>query len=364
MLSCIYCYNFEINIFKKQVKGINNTTILYYYIMRLKKNVFCCRFCKKSFSSSQRLESHLTKKKPCHPTLLIEDTDNKNIVIVSDDTTKEEIPSNPFQGLIEFIDDFELPELKQDNLDILTCEYCNKVFKNKYNLGYHLSVCEKKHILQSQQFSNIASFKKQCSVLIHAMSKLLDEKDATIRDLQKQIQEDNKNKTKIIEQQNIIQEKAIDALTYLQQNHQNTPAFEFPPRFQLTDEDIKRYINMNNTNALIDILRKMFLDGRPLQEVPLWCLDTSREKFAIKDNKDWQIEYGGNKLIKHALDPVHDQFLRYLGKISKDYLGTDKLCELIDIQQKVINMREDKTKKQVIKEACNEFNVKKVFQES
>jgi ABC-type Fe3+/spermidine/putrescine transport system ATPase subunit len=79
-------------------------------------------------------------------------------------------------------------------------------------------------------------------------------------------------------------------------------------------------------------------------------------------------------MIKGAFNPLHDQFLRFMSRVSKDYLHTNKLHEFIDMQQRVINMREDKTKKEacprlrgqspasdVVKKACNEFNIKKVF---
>ena len=193
--------------------------------MKIKKEVFCCRFCKKTFCSSQRLKSHLTKKNPCNPILKISDIDDKeqNIIETAPTTSLSSLDSKPFQDLIDLIDDFEIPQIKQENLTDLKCEYCKKILKNKLGLIYHHSICDKKLVIQTQQISNITTFKKQCNKIVRIMSKLLDEKEIQIQELQKQIQEDNKNKTQIIVQQNKIQEKTMDAFAYLQQNHQNTP---------------------------------------------------------------------------------------------------------------------------------------------
>lgn len=326
---------------------------------------YSCRFCKNSFSSSQRLQSHLTKKNPCHPSLKkntpVEDEpkpEESNIV-----ETKEDFPisSNPFLDMISSINAFVVRDRTDDLQANLMCRYCNKVFKNKYNLSYHLQVCEKKHTHDSDMTTSIKNHDIQCKVVINGLSKLLEEKELQIKELQKQIQDDNKSKTQIIAQQNVIQEKTIDALAYLQANHKHTPKFEFPEGFLLTDDEMKRYINMNNTSALVEILRRMFWEDRPIEQIPLWCLDISREKFAIKDDHAWQIDYGGNKLINAVLNPVHDQFLRYVSKISKDYMNTDKVYDFIDIQNKIIEMWEDKTKREVVRKACNEFHIKKVF---
>jgi hypothetical protein len=288
------------------------------------------------------------------------DNEENNVIVYTSDTPVI-IPSNPYQEIIQHLEQFEVGDIHEDISQDFECRHCNKVFKNKLGIVYHLNVCEKKQIHDAQMMTDIRNHNVQCKLVISGMSKLLEEKEAQIKELRKQIQEDNRDKTQIIAQQNVIQEKTIDALSYLQQHHKDTPKFEFPAGFLLTDEEMHKYIGMNNIHALMDILKRAFLNNKTIEQVPLWCLDASREKFAIKDDGTWQIDYGGNTIIKSALDPVHDQFLRYILKISQDYVKTNNLQEFNDLQKKVIEMREDKTKKQVIKEACGEFNVKKVF---
>jgi hypothetical protein len=170
---------------------------------------------------------------------------------------------------------------------------------------------------------------------------------------------DNQRKTDIIASQTKVQEKTIDALSYLQQHHQNTPKFELPHGFQLTDEEIEKYIKIGFPNAHNMILQKLFIEGRANDEIPLWCLDKSREKFVYKKD-NWETEIGGKQLIT-TLSPISDQFNKYLISKYKEYLQLNKLEDFSHLQMRVLQAYDEKNKKEVIKESCNNFSIDKLF---
>jgi cell division protein FtsB len=322
------------------------------------KHSFVCRFCKKKFSSSQRLKSHLTKKKPCHDTLMQTNPEtDKNIIIYKKEDEEESCDFSDSYDVINF----KMPAFEKSVKDEKTCPYCKKVFTNKYIATSHIITCnqyqkytnEVKHKMITQ-ISDSIKFMKQYQKEIKHLTK-------ENKELSKQVQDDNRRKTDIIAEQTKVQEKTIDVLAYLQKNHQDTPRLELPKDFQLTEDEIEYYLKIGFPDASIQILKRLFLNGRQLNEVPIWCLDESREKFAIKNNT-WETEIGGNQLIK-TIEPVNDQFNRYVINQYPKYSSENKLTEFNELQANMLKAYDVKTKRNLIKGSCQEFHIKKLFKD-
>uniref|UniRef100_A0A6C0LYI9 C2H2-type domain-containing protein n=1 Tax=viral metagenome TaxID=1070528 RepID=A0A6C0LYI9_9ZZZZ len=336
--------------------------------MSFTHKMYSCRFCKKEFSSSQRLFSHLQKKNPCHPTLVIP---KKNIDIstneINDINIVNLIPSkndsflNPYEDAINKINESDIQNLLFLQQTDKMCCYCNKEFKNKLGLSYHLTSCLSKREHDITTRNKITEFINKCKDVINGQNILLQEQNHKNKILEQIINEDSVNKTKIIAHQTKIQEKTIDMLTYLQQHHKNTPNLEFP-ELKLSDDEVKQYIWL--TNPLFHVVKKVFLDGKNKDEISMWCLDASREKFAIRDKDTWDIDYGCKKLINFAFNNVHNEFQRYVIKQTNTirlFEKNENRDDILDINHRVINMHNDKAKKQFIQDACNEFNINKLF---
>lgn len=320
--------------------------------------LFICRFCKQTFSSSQRLSSHLNKKNPCTSFLVPEETKDEDNVIEYIEKPKDEY-INPYLKDINFINSFKY-NCKKDSST--KCIHCNRVFKNKKGLNYHLATCRVRENQETVDEIKMMNFIEKCKDVVNGMYLIMEQQHKKIQELESMIQQDNINKTEIIAQQTILQEKTVDALTYLQNHHKNTPKLELP-HVELSESELQKYIYTNN--PLFQLVKKQLLEGKSREEISMWCLDGTREKFAIKDDNKWDIEYGCKRLIDYAFNTIHNQFQKYALKRSSEiniFENTPNLDELVDLSNRVIDMHNDKAKKAFVKDACNEFHINKLFQ--
>lgn len=334
--------------------------------MSFTHKMYSCRFCKKAFSSSQRLSSHFHRKNPCHPTLVIPkenidiSTNEINIITDFQDSINDSF-INPFQDSIDAINNFDIIDFLSSKTLDTSCKYCNKKFKRVDNLAYHLTTCLSKREHDITTRNKITEFINKCKDVINGQNILIQEQNRKNKLLEQLINEDSANKTKIISHQVKIQEKTIDMLTYLQQHHNNTPNLEFP-ELKLSDDEVKQYMWL--TNPLFHVVKKVLLDGKNKNEISMWCLDASREKFAIRDKDTWDIDYGCKKLINFAFNNIHNEFQRYVIKQTSAirlFEKNENRDDILDINHRIVNMHNDKAKKQFIQEACNEFNINKLF---
>lgn len=321
--------------------------------------IFSCHLCNKTFSSAQRLSSHLNRKNPCHVSLVPKtDDSDKNIIEYNDSTEYQYI--NPYQEAINNIDKFNVESTEVKEHETI-CSYCHKKFKNKKGLSYHLASCVTKKEHNILKHTKLQEFITKCKEIIHGQAIMLAEKNKKLESLEEIIHVDNITKSEIIAHQTTVQEKTVDALTYLQKHHKNTPKLEFPD-VQLTDEEVEKYIY--TSNPLFNIVKILLLEGKSKEEVSMWCLDATREKFAIKDDKCWDVEYGCKRLVDFAFNTIHNQFQKYALKRSSEINMSDnspKIYEIIDLSNRVIDMHNEKARKAFVRDACNEFNVHKLF---
>lgn len=329
----------------------------------INKVSFVCRFCKKNFSSSQRLKSHLTKQKPCHETLMNEPNkkpeNENNIIIFNNEIEEDEEELCDFSDCDKIIN-FIIPAFEKTNKDETKCPYCKKQFSDKYAVQSHVFKCKHYNDFKNEIKQKITSHIEKSNIILKQLLQENKELKKQNKELSKQVQEDNRRKTDIIAEQTKVQEKTIDVLAYLQQHHQDTPRLELPKDFQLTEDEIEHYLKIGFPDASVQILKRLFLNGRQLSEVPIWCLDESREKFAIKNNT-WETEIGGNQLIK-TIEPVNDQFNRYVINKYPEYSAENKLTEFNELQLRMLKAYDVKTKRNLVKTSCQEFNIKKLFQ--
>jgi cell division protein FtsB len=336
----------------------------------IEKTEFVCRFCEKKFSSSQRLKSHLTKRKPCHESLIKDCSNNEVVIFQNNNIVVEEEELCDFSDSNEVLN-FKIPAFEKTIKDEKSCPYCKKTLINKYVANHHIITCNQYHRYINEVKQKMTTQIIDSVKFIKQYQKQIKQLTRENKKLSQQVQEDNRRKTDIIAEQTKVQEKTIDMLAYLQKNHQDTPRLELPKDFQLTEDEMERlsfgkayafdehYMKIGFPDASIQILKRLFLTDRALNEIPIWCLDESREKFAIK-NSTWETEIGGTQLIK-TIEPVNDQFNRYVINQYPKYSSEDKLSEFNELQLKMLKAYDAKTKRNLIRTSCQEFNIKKLF---
>lgn len=333
----------------------------------IEKTKYVCRFCDKHFSSSQRLKSHLLRLKPCHESFMkvpneVTGTNNNIIVYDSSDNMVDDlgIVDNALIEEANALMTFKLPKLQKFSCDDKKCPYCSTIFKNKYSVNAHIQVCKEHNSYILSIETAISNYINKSNNIIRMYKEKVNTLETHNKILLKQCFKDSNRKTEIIAEQTRVQEKAIDALTYLQQNHKNTPKFELPSNFQLSDSEIEKYIEMGFPAAMLQIFVTLFKANKTIDEIPIWCLDPSREKFAIK-NEDWETEIGGKQIIQ-AIEPVNDMFMKYvIGQYNK-YILNNRVSDYNELQLRILKAYDKRVKQDFVKITCNEFNVNKLFQ--
>ena len=327
---------------------------------------YICRFCERKFSSSQRLQTHLLKLKPCHISLMKQPNkvldEKKRIVLVNEKIDENIIDYNTDDAFVDQthqLISYKYPKLYKTSKNNNECPYCHTIFTNKYTVNAHIHVCKDhiKHINDTE--NSIQNHLGKVNMLLQQYQNRVITLSREKNNLLKQALVDSYRKTDIIAEQTKVQEKVIDALTYLQQNHRETPRFELPLNFQLSDEEIERHIKMGFPAATLAIFLTIFKNEKQVGDIPIWCLDPSRDKFAIKRD-GWETEIGGKQIMK-TMEPIHDMFMKYVIKQYQSYLLNNRIHEFNELQLQILKAYDDKVKKDFIKVTGNEFNISKLL---
>jgi hypothetical protein len=232
--------------------------------------------------------------------------------------------------------------------DNLTCSYCNKSYKNKYSLAYHSFNCTNYNI----QLHKLYHYKFLCNEIAkHATSQ-----KQVIDLLNEQIAKDSLIKSQIIAASSSHSHKP-DVLHYLQTKCKDTPCIEYP-EVVLNQELYRKYMSDSPLlNAFDDFVM------RNKKEPPLWCLDASREKFAIKGNNEWELDYGGVQIVKYVFGKLHNAFMKYGQECNEKLMASNmdfdtKLKKITDMNNTIVALYGKKQERDFIKMACNKYMFK------
>lgn len=271
--------------------------------------------------------------------------------------------------------------LVKNSQKTVVCEYCNKKISYKRNKARHLSVCKEKKIKESEIskdniINTLSKEKEERDRLIREQENLVKEKENLVKEKEKRekfLLEENKQL--LLEKQDISQryiedlknmgKELMDALKAnnngnttitninidklnilnIMQHFTNTPNYENLMAPPFTEEE-KEYILKNGpTEGCYNYINKRCIEGKPIEERPIHCVDVAREKYVLRTNDNWIVDIKGNIILDTAYKPIRTLYHNMHNPRLEAENVTEKELEQITKDYKEIALMKTKMKR-------------------
>ena len=214
------------------------------------------------------------------------------------------------------------------------CKFCKKTYKYKCHLTRHLKTCvnkndeldelkkineelkknnknlleneikiQKQHLKLIQQNMNLTT---EISMLKDRIHKLEHEvKDTEIKYLKK-----DRNVTK--NSHNITQ--------YITNKYPNAPNIN--PINKL--DNYEKYVyscednKAEHNKAIASLINNHYCKDIPPEKRSIWCVDSSRDKFILRENDTWNTDIHGNEFCKKVINPLGKLYTEYTNQLIKE----------------------------------------------
>jgi hypothetical protein len=200
-------------------------------------------------------------------------------------------------------------EQKSCDVDNLVCKTCNKIYKARNSLWYHLQKC--KPIEDSSQTDKPEDVKNLTTIVIELIK--------SNNELQKQVLEVCKNGSTINSYNNNSNNKTFNLQFFLNEQCKDAMNIsEFVKTFDLQLSDLESVGELGYvegiTKIMIDKLNSMDIYKRPIH-----CSDAKREIMYVKDEDKWEKEGRNNPKLRHAIKTVSFQNMKLANLWSNTY---------------------------------------------
>jgi hypothetical protein len=203
----------------------------------------------------------------------------------------------------------------QKSLEVFTCEFCSKEYKNKSGLWKHNKKCQEGKI-EPKDGELIGKLIQQNMDLVsqnQEFKQMMIEQNKTIIELASKTTIVNNNNTTNNNKFNLnifLNEKCKDALNIM----------DFVNSLQLQLEDLEETGRLGYVQGI----SRIFINGLKQLDVykrPIHCSDAKRETLYIKDNDSWEKEDDGKKKITRAIRHVSIRNAKQIGEWTKGNKG-------------------------------------------
>jgi hypothetical protein len=235
---------------------------------------------------------------------------------------KKNISFNNFSPIVSVFPQIEEPQISQflfqptntqtnnDNKTTHTCEKCNKIYKSRVGLWYHIKKCETNDVEKMPILdTNLKMDLLKKDNLIEYLIKENSEFKGLIMELIKKdnstnITNNTTNNTNCHNSFNLnlfLNEKCKDAI--------NISDFVDNVKMQLSD--LENFGHLGYVEGISRILIKNLNDLDTLKR-PIHCSDLKREVLYIKDNNEWTKETEEKLVIKNAIKQVANKNIKQI----------------------------------------------------
>lgn len=325
--------------------------------------MFDCPYCQHTFTTKQRLISHLTRNDKCYdvstigvpPILLnlmgfsqkeVETTTCDKDKTVNTSTQIEDIVIENRREKETIVDDEEhednidkgtvfVADNKTEtntNKDLNVCNKCSKKFANQKNLERHLigGKCQKKiaHpriVLPEDQIPNIFKSRNENKKPAKAIKKLQPKPDPN---------PNHKSNVKYI-----IKENYIDYLT--KQMGSEDEAFKFV-----------RTCIQGKIKGGINLLYKIYYEGRDRADYPIEVVDPRIKKIYYKTPNNVVLDENATYIKSVLVENLRNCYLRFCNQIIEANLDDNNVIfddyNLGEMQKHILELSDDKKKDRII----------------
>ena len=137
-------------------------------------------------------------------------------------------------------------------------------------------------------------------------------------------------------------------------NYNNAPDFTSQPINDMSNDDLKHYIDMGIPTGIVKMLKDHYMENIPNEKRSIWCLDASRVKYLVRHNNNWIVDLMGKIIKNTVIKPLQTKISNMLNTPNES-LSTHTTLEYLTN----INDLMDKNKNnQILKNASNYFMLK------
>ena len=244
---------------------------------------------------------------------------------------------------------------QKNGSNVYLCKYCNKIFATSSHLNRHIQSCKiKKKIdiiqlrTQLQQKEDINNKQHQelqkKNNIIKEQQHELNEKKNTIEKLKIKVQ-------LLSEIKDMCKKGKKSVMNIIINNYNNAPDFTAQPIYDMSDSDLRHYIDMGVPNGITEMMKDYYTENIPNDQRSLWCLDQARIKYLIRKDNDWKIDIMGKIIKKTILGPLQDKISDMIDN-NKNELSSSEMLNYLENAYNLIN--KSKTN-QILKSASGYF---------
>ena len=214
----------------------------------------------------------------------------------------------------------------------LQCENCNKKYKSRVGLWYHLKKCFKQPEETEEKNINVTNqndTKELRELVVKLMNENADIKNAMIKEnsklqqqnyeLQKQVLDVCKNMKPSIANICNNNNKTFNLHFFLNEQCKDAMNIsEFINSVTLSVQDLEKVGSLGYVEGISSIIIKQ-LGNLDIHKRPMHCSDTKRETLYIKDENKWEKEDQENKKIKNVIKSVEHKNLKMINEWTKEH---------------------------------------------
>lgn len=217
------------------------------------------------------------------------------------------------------------------------CVFCKKKFKDKSHKNRHYESCSAK-VIHTHTNKKITLLEKEKIEMKQQIEKLQDEFNEFLKTVAKNyLLKTGENEAKTINQAT-INNKCINYY-YVLNNFNSAHNIEDLMKPALTDAEKEHLKSMDPLSGCIELIKSRCINDISIERRPFHSLDITRNKFLLRVDNKWCVDFNAEKLIKSTYAKIKELY---------------PIDDTIDLNQKIKNMKnlieiQDTNKKKIIK---------------
>ncbi len=315
-----------------------------------------CHYCLQHFSTRQRLLSHLNRVKKCY---VVDETNLSPSVSESLPNPIQPLP-NPIQPLPESLT--SATDVNVSNLDFdsrFQCQVCDRVFITEGNLNRHVlnNRCpQPKPILESTTTPPVLISKTRLKPkpIRETTNTTMSTPDVIAVGMAVRTQRVKPDPAPIIAPIDlpIANGLRVDIVKYLERENY----FEYLTHLCGSSDDSIKFIRNCVHRKLtgdVDLLNKIYFEGRSLTQYPFEMTDLKTHKMYYKTPNGIVLDENGLYIRNLLIGNLQDCYLKFSNHIiSSNYDNTDEIFSeennLQQVQEHIYELSNDKTKTRLL----------------
>jgi hypothetical protein len=211
----------------------------------------------------------------------------------------------------------------QKSLEVYTCEFCSREYKNKSGLWKHNKKCQEFKIESKVEAKTDQKDNEIIGKLIQQNMDLVSQN----QEFKQMMIEQNKtiielaNKTTIVNNNNTTNNNKFNLNIFLNEKCKDAlNIMDFVNSLQLQLEDLEETGRLGYVQGI----SRIFINGLKQLDVckrPIHCSDVKRETLYVKDNNAWEKEDDDKKKITRAIKHVSIRNAKQIGDWTKENKG-------------------------------------------